>query len=328
MTEQERRLRQLNIPMKIAIGTLKMKKTYGRHGDSTWTSAHAMKIALKKTMPYNAAIQSSAAKQYLMSCMSILVSMFMKSRAHLPPAVNMCKVSFSLLTSESNYSFNVLWPTLEFAVNSLDNDKLSFICGEHVLVSSSEEYKADGVIILDETIEICLLEVSGKYESNDIPRFSYDHVKGCFGVLSMLNNIIKAYHKAAITLRVPFVHARGESIYLWSLEVCNNKLYAFQKIYEAKVPFEWLDQAEVLSFGVFVWLLRNLLSKLVESIEAMAREHDKARIGKLLGLKYPGEDLLDFVNTSLKKPARGASYGVLLPQDDQCEATICMSRSL
>lgn len=60
----------------------------------------------------------------------------------------------------------------------------------------------------------------------------------------------------------------------------------------------------------------------------MAREHDKARIGKLLGLKYPGEDLLDFVNTSLKKPARGASYGVLLPQDDQCEATICMSRSL
>lgn len=30
--------------MKIAIGTLKMKKTYGRHGDSTWTSAHAMKI--------------------------------------------------------------------------------------------------------------------------------------------------------------------------------------------------------------------------------------------------------------------------------------------
>lgn len=60
----------------------------------------------------------------------------------------------------------------------------------------------------------------------------------------------------------------------------------------------------------------------------MAREHDKATIGKLLGLKYPGEDLLDFVNTSLKKPARGASYGVLLPQDDQCEATICMSRSL
>ncbi|CEG69293.1 hypothetical protein RMATCC62417_05392 [Rhizopus microsporus] len=32
-----------------------------------------------------------------------------------------------------------------------------------------------------------------------------------------------------MTLKIPFLHARGECIFLWSLEICDNKLYAFQK---------------------------------------------------------------------------------------------------
>lgn len=115
--------------------------------------------------------------------------------------------------SESNFSYNILWPIVEFAMDALKNNNFSFVCGEYILLSCNEEYKADGAILLEDSIEICLLEVSGKYKLNDIPRFSYDHVKGCFGVLTMLNTIIKKYHKAtietAMALKVPFLHARG-----------------------------------------------------------------------------------------------------------------------
>ncbi|KAL4206780.1 hypothetical protein AB4K20DRAFT_1922101 [Rhizopus microsporus] len=40
-----------------------------------------------------------------------------------------------------------------------------------------------------------------------------------------------------MTLKVPFLHAKRECIFLWNLEICNNNLYAFQKIYESKIPF-------------------------------------------------------------------------------------------
>lgn len=116
--------------------------------------------------------------------------------------------------SESNFSYNIIWPVAEFAMDALKTTDFSFICGEqHTLLSCNEEYKTDGTVLFQDSIEICLLEVSGKYKLNDIPRFSYDHVKGCFGVLMMLNAIIKKYHKAtikiAMTLKVTFLHARG-----------------------------------------------------------------------------------------------------------------------
>ncbi|ORE04596.1 hypothetical protein BCV72DRAFT_12638 [Rhizopus microsporus var. microsporus] len=140
-------------------------------------------------------------------------------------------------------SYNIVWPIAEFAVDALKNTDFSFVCGEHTLFSCSEERKADGAILFQSSIEICLLEVSGKYKLNDISRVSYDHVKGCFGVLTMLNAIIKKYYKATIhtsmTLKSLFLHARGECIFLWSLEICHNKLYAFQKVYQTKVPLSF-----------------------------------------------------------------------------------------
>lgn len=60
--------------------------------------------------------------------------------------------------------------------------------GEYLLQSTVEEYKADGVVIID-TVEICLLEVLGKYGLSDTSRFGYDHVKGAFGALSFLRKI-------------------------------------------------------------------------------------------------------------------------------------------
>jgi hypothetical protein len=84
-----------------------------------------------------------------------------------------------ICTNESYFNHGLLWSLLEFAVDLSKTKNLAFIPGEHILCSSQEEYKADAAVK-----ERNGLETSGKILLKDIPRFSYDHVKGCFGVLT------------------------------------------------------------------------------------------------------------------------------------------------
>lgn len=73
--------------------------------------------------------------------------------------------------SESNYSFYVIWPLVEFVVHSSDVADFFFACGEYSLSSTKEEYKADGVVLHNDEVEICLLEVSGPFGLKDVIRF-------------------------------------------------------------------------------------------------------------------------------------------------------------
>ncbi|KAI8382445.1 hypothetical protein BD560DRAFT_487289 [Blakeslea trispora] len=210
--------------------------------------------------------------------------------------------------SEANYNHTLLWPLIELTVDSLKNDDISFVCGEHVLLCSEEEYKADGVVMYH-NLEILLLESSGKYLLKDTPRFAYDHVKAKFS--------------SVMSLKIPFVHARGEQLYLWSLEICSEKLYAFQKIYESKVPVNWDDEEDILSLCVLVWLLERMLSNLINSIDRIKKEHQKAKTNNILGRKGEDEELLSFVNDDIKKPVRGANYGILLPEEEEKDVQYC-----
>lgn len=63
-------------------------------------------------------------------------------------------------------------------------------------------------------------------------------------------------------------------------------------------------------------------------VEVMKKERNKARSESLLGVRSADENLLGFVNTDIKNPVRGASYGVLLPEEDGCEASICNNNTL
>lgn len=116
--------------------------------------------------------------------------------------------------TESYFNYLLVWPLIELAVESTSREGLLFIPGEYVLNASKEEYKADAAVLGElNKLEICLAETSGSYQLHDIPRFGYDHVKGCFGALTILNAIIKKYFNSdllsAFKLVVPFVHIRG-----------------------------------------------------------------------------------------------------------------------
>lgn len=73
--------------------------------------------------------------------------------------------------------------------------------------------KADGIVKYDD-IEFCLLDTSGPFGISDNGSFVSDHVKGLFGALTFLRNILKTYYYATedtlLELKVIFVHAKGK----------------------------------------------------------------------------------------------------------------------
>jgi hypothetical protein len=53
---------------------------------------------------------------------------------------------------------------------------------------------------------------------NDRSKYGYDHVKGIFGALQILNAAYKKYHWSSIelasNLKIPYIHARRKYFYL------------------------------------------------------------------------------------------------------------------
>jgi hypothetical protein len=119
-----------------------------------------------------------------------------------------------LALNEANFNHLFNWTLMELAVDTVEKENLTFVPGEYTLDSSSEEYKADGVVFGHNGFELCLLETSGHYGLKDGPRFAYDHVKGAFGSLTMLNKVITKYYHAtketALKSRVPYIHSHGK----------------------------------------------------------------------------------------------------------------------
>lgn len=110
------------------------------------------------------------------------------------------------------FNYQVIWPLFELAAKGTG---MKFIAGEKEL-SASEELCSDDAIIEVDSLEICVLETSGKFQLKDKARFGYDHVKGAFVALSMLRKIFKKYCYAkkstAKQLKIYFVHARGKGV--------------------------------------------------------------------------------------------------------------------
>lgn len=70
-------------------------------------------------------------------------------------------LSEKLATNESYFHHALLWPIIEMAVDSCGRRALNFIPGERILRTSEEEYKADGVVVRNDGLEILLLETLG-----------------------------------------------------------------------------------------------------------------------------------------------------------------------
>ncbi|KAG1146494.1 hypothetical protein G6F37_004663 [Rhizopus arrhizus] len=258
------------------------------------------------------AINNNSSEEYAKAFFGFIMTFFKKNSVK------------KIAINEAFFNYVFVWPMVELSAETTNNSDISFVPGEYILHSSVEEYKADAVVLLEQyDVELCLVETSGAYKINDAPRFGYDHVKGCFGALTLLNAIIKKYHNAKLDsilrLVIPFVHIRGDSVHLWGLELCSEKLYAFKKLYKCQIPTSWEGQESILSTGVLFYNLAKMLRNLAEQVKIICKEHNGSKASTLLGTAPQKDevDLLKFIDTSIKKPARGSNYGILLPLETE-----------
>ncbi|RCH77725.1 hypothetical protein CU097_001613, partial [Rhizopus azygosporus] len=113
---------------------------------------------------------------------------------------------------------------------------------------------------------------------------------------------------------IPFVHARHDHVHLWSLELCAKKLYALKKVFKFKIPGDKSDVKNILAMGHFVWQLKKQLEQAHYVVQQMKQEHDDNEINRIMDDgDIEIESLKSWINLEIKKPVKGAEYGLLLP---------------
>ncbi|KAG1290354.1 hypothetical protein G6F66_008720 [Rhizopus arrhizus] len=147
-----------------------------------------------------------------------------------PPGHSLFKepALYGFLSSGNENMFNhyVVWPLMDVSINAI-KPKMKLMLVEYILKAFDDEYKADGCILDQFGNEVCLLETSSTFLFKESGKLGYDHVKGTFDALTLFNVIFKKYNNATLeaaqNLTVAFIHARDDSLHLWSLELFSKK---------------------------------------------------------------------------------------------------------
>jgi hypothetical protein len=75
------------------------------------------------------------------------------------------------------------------------------------------KYYADGVLRVN-NLEFLIMEVSSAYDKAKSIKFTFDHYKTMFGVLSIMKHIASKYKYASFdifkALKIHFIHAHGK----------------------------------------------------------------------------------------------------------------------
>ncbi|KAI8387521.1 hypothetical protein BD560DRAFT_320769, partial [Blakeslea trispora] len=227
---------------------------------------------------------------------------------------------------ESTFNSLFVCPFLEVVAEYLNNSedwcKAGFCCGERSLQAMKEQlddlpiyqddshtYLADGIIKLfgQKTLELLLLETSGPFQNKDKSKIAFDHHKGLFGALAMLKAIADSFSKARIetfeNVKVFFLHAAGESLYLWSLRF-EQKAQIYELWLEdmllIKPNFE--DKLEALSgFLRFFWAMKCLLRESIQNISQLKKEHARFLYSNRFSSDCSSSSLASIVDPSILK---------------------------
>ncbi|KAG0172235.1 hypothetical protein DFQ28_009970 [Apophysomyces sp. BC1034] len=249
-----------------------------------------------------------------------LMAIFLQFAEHIFPDES------AICRSEATYNHRLIWPCLEAF---LKKEKcLKFWPGEVALnsmPSKNEEnkhaYNADGIIRLDDDIEILLLETSGPFNNSDKPRHAFDHVKGAFGLRCMLRKIISKFHYGDIDilkkLQVFFVHARGQCIHVWKMEIPVEEVLVMERVLKIEVPRSPAESFKLLKLADAFWALKNLMDTSLDVIRELENSHAEYLIEQMLGENSENNmrrDLRELLNNEIEKPIRQPGVGDLLPR--------------
>ncbi|KAF7725434.1 hypothetical protein EC973_009608 [Apophysomyces ossiformis] len=223
---------------------------------------------------------------------------------------------------ETIFNYRMVWPCLDAVANCIN--EVRFYPGEIFLsafpssTSGSTTYKADGVLMGSSGIELVLLETSGPFGNQDKTRHARDHVKAAFGLTAMLKDIARRFpwgkFETFQKLKVYFVHARGEHINLWGLEMVSPSVFVLERLEKAQVPRYRLDAGLLLGLCDLFWKVKVGVSRTLNVIKDLRDEHDDYLVDATLGLATDDrESLVQVVRPTILKPAKGEGNSDDLP---------------
>ncbi|KAG0973467.1 hypothetical protein G6F29_012823 [Rhizopus arrhizus] len=230
-----------------------------------------------------------------------------------------------LALSEIAFNHSFIWQIMEFVVDTVETP-LTFYPAEYVLKAAQEETKVDACI-LDGDNELAVLETSGKILLNDNAKYGLDHIKVHYGALSIFNAIFKKYctatEETATKLKIPFIHARHDTIHLWVFELCSTGLYCSKKVYKSKVPEDMAASKDILTLANFCWCFREALLDAVQVTRRMKEEHEEYQVQKmLLGEGDSRVSLSTLLKLDICKPVMCAGYPFLIPEEKEEEEAV------
>lgn len=176
---------------------------------------------------------------------------------------------------ETIYNYRLIWRLFDVVVKFLPNCicipgevRLQAVRCELVRrgLSLSNFYNADGIIKYSKlNLELVLLETSGPFNKCSSNKKNTDHIKAAYGLLAMLNSIAYKYCYADVDLfkklKVYFVHAAGDKVRLWSLNLATAKIYVLNRQRSSQVPVQSYGCKEnVMAIVNMMWELKVFIT--------------------------------------------------------------------
>ncbi|ORZ07336.1 hypothetical protein BCR42DRAFT_152556 [Absidia repens] len=228
----------------------------------------------------------------------------------------------NLTDSETAYCHFGIWPLLNQVVNQIQYAYCRFLVGETKLNSTNDlaTYLADGTVyIQDSNLEILLLEASGAYGNRDITRNAYDHVKGAFGLYTMIKAILLKYPCADPTLlnktSVLFLHAssRDNNIRLWRMAPTKcGKLLLLERLDKSSICLDPGDVGAMINLMQFLWSVKFHTEQAIAGVKALKASHGK-RISSNQYRDLP--PLVSYIHPTAIKPKKTESVSRMCDLD-------------
>ncbi|KAI9253503.1 hypothetical protein BDA99DRAFT_172190 [Phascolomyces articulosus] len=218
--------------------------------------------------------------------------------------------------SETEYSHYALWPFLESIasfVSATNTDNIThFRTGETDLksvstIKSDIKYNADGVLYLDGShLELLLLEVSQAHgHSVDKHKHVYDHLKGAYGCIAMLNKIITTYkygsRELVQNLRVLFLHASGrdDCLRLWIMRPSlNGTVVKFERVLKEELVIDRTRVSPITNIIQFLYKVKLHYDVAVSALNELKNSDDQN------SMKKNKDSLVGFLSPAPFKPNR------------------------
>ncbi|CAG8621738.1 12430_t:CDS:10, partial [Gigaspora rosea] len=213
----------------------------------------------------------------------------------------------------------MIHPVLQYLVNATKH--VIYVPGEIYLKASANQrllrrnlkpdddkplgMKVDGSFQFPDErgLEIGMVELSGGYLTNDLPRYLKDHVKGYWGCRDLLNDVITNFnhgdYKILRRLRVWFFHVHGLEVQIWGMDLPVSKVYRMFLMGTFQFPISWENHHELVHALRVLQNFRRGLDDTLKVLEEFKRSHRRNTL-----LRFQSIALKNYIGDAKSSPQK------------------------